>query len=161
MRPFWAQLSRAATTMQIWQRSQHRFASNVLGPHFESICREWVLYFAGDRFGGLPAQVMAGTVNDAAGKSVCEVDVAAVGHADTGRPPLLAIGEAKWNEVMDIHHLARLRRIRDLLAGIEKYDTSHTRLICFSGAGFTSELADAASHGEVELIGLDELYGQA
>jgi hypothetical protein len=133
-----------------WQRSQHRFASNVLGPHFESICREWVLYFAGDRFGGLPAQVMAGTVNDAAGKSVCEVDVAVVGHADTGRPPLLAIGEAKWNEVMDGHHLARLRRIRDLM-----------RLICFSGAGFTGELAGAANRGEAELIGLDELYGQA
>jgi uncharacterized protein len=161
MRPFWAQLSRAAATVQVWQRSQHRFASNVLGPHFESICREWVLYFAGDRFGGLPAQVMAGTVNDAVGKSVCEVDVVAIGHADTGQPPLLAIGEAKWNEVMDGRHLARLSRIRDLIAGIEKYDTSQTRLICFSGAGFTSELVNAASRGEVELVGLDELYGQA
>jgi hypothetical protein len=71
-------------------------------------------------------RLMAGTVNDAAGKSVCEVDVAVVGHADTGRPPLLAIGEAKWNEVTDGHHLARLRRIRDLIGGTEKYDTSHT-----------------------------------
>jgi hypothetical protein len=61
---------------------------------------------------------------------------------------LLAIGEAKWNEVMDGRHLARLRRIRDLIAAIEKYDTSRTRLICFSGAGFSSELIDAASRDE-------------
>jgi hypothetical protein len=161
MRPFWAQLTRAAATEQVWQRSRHRFASNVLGPHFESICREWMLYFAGDRFGGLPTQVMAGTVNDAAGKSVCEVDVAAVGHADIDRPPLLAIGEAKWNEVMGGRHLARLSRIRDLIGAAGKYDISHTRLVCFSGAGFSDELTDAASRGEVELVGLEELYGQA
>jgi uncharacterized protein len=72
---------------------------------------------------------MAGTINDAGGKTVCEVDIAAIGHSGTGRPPLLAIGEAKWNEVMDGHHLARLKRIRDLITGINKYDASNTCLI--------------------------------
>jgi len=159
MRPYWAQLSRAVATMEIWRRARPRFASNVLGAHFENVCREWVTYFAGDRFGGLPAQVTAGTVNDAAGKSVCEVDVVAVGHAETGRPPLLMMGEAKWNETMGGSHLARLSRVLDLVRDTGKYDTSRTRLVCFSGSGFSADLAEAARRGEVDLVGLDDLYG--
>jgi uncharacterized protein len=158
MRPFWPQLLRGGGAAQLWERSQRRFASNILGPHFERICREWSLYFAGDKFGDWPVHVAAGTVNDPANKTMCQVDVAAIGHADGGRPPLLAIGEAKWNEVMGPGHVERLRRIRDLLTGNEKLDTSRTRLVCFSGAGFTDDLKEQARHGEVHLIGLDDLY---
>ena len=82
-----------------------------------------------------------------------------IGQADGGRPPLLAIGEAKWNEVMGLGHVERLGRIRDLLTGNEKLDTSRTRLVCFSGAGFTDELKERARRGEVHLIGLNDLYG--
>ena len=48
---------RGIDTARIWERSHSRFAGNVLGPNFESVCREWTLYFAGDRFGDWPAQV--------------------------------------------------------------------------------------------------------
>ena len=161
MRPFWPQLLRGSGAAQLWERSQRRFASNILGPHFERICREWALYFAGDTFGDWPVHVAAGTVNDPANKTMCQVDVAAIGHADGRRPPLLAIGEAKWNEVMGLGHVDRLRRIRDLLTQNEKLDTSRTRLVCFSGAGFTDDLKEHARRGEVDLIGLDDLYGHA
>jgi uncharacterized protein len=161
MRPYWPQLLRGAAAERVWERSQRRFASNILGPHFERVCREWALYFAGDRFGEWPVQVAAGTVNDAASKTLSQVDVAVVGHADGARPPLLALGEAKWNEVMGLGHLERLCRIRDLLAGNEKFDMSRTGLVCFSAAGFTDDLKQRAQRGEVELVGLDDLYGIA
>jgi uncharacterized protein len=159
MRPSWPQLMRGTDTDRTWARSQQRFASNVLGPHFERICREWALYFAEDRFGAWPAQVTAGTVNDPSNKTTCQVDVAVIGHADGARPPLLAIGEAKWNDMMGLGHVERLRRIRGLLTASGRYDTSQTRLVCFSGAGFTDDLKRLAELGEVDLVGLHDLYG--
>lgn len=165
MRPFWPQLTLAADTRRIWQRAVHRFASNVVWPHFERICREWALRFAHepsarDRLGDLPVRVNSGTVNDPANRTTHEVDIVAVGYADDNRPPLLGLGEAKWNETMGMPHLDRLRHIRTLAEGSGKYDVTQTRLLCFSGIGFTDELHTAQRRGEVELIGLDELYGR-
>ena len=158
MRPFWPQLTRAVGTERVWKRERQRFSANILGPRFEELCREWVLRFAGDRFGGWPAQVSPGIVNDPKLKKTQQVDVAVAGHAEKGQPPLLALGEAKWNEVMSITHLERLIRVRNLVAGLEKYDTTRTRLVCFSGAGFTPSLSAAAANGKVDLIGLNDLY---
>jgi hypothetical protein len=62
---------------------------------------------------------------------------------------------------MGLGHLERLSRIRDLLAGSEKFDASTTRLVCFSGAGFTGELQQRCQQGDVDLVGLEDLYGQA
>ncbi|WP_239514236.1 hypothetical protein [Streptosporangium sp. 'caverna'] len=158
MRPFWSQLMRAGATDRIWQRAKQRFTVNVLGPHFERLCRDWTLHFAEDRFGDWPSQVTAGTVNDPENRTTHQVDIAAVGHADDGKPPLLAIGEAKWGEVMEMKHLERLRRIRDIIDRNDRYDSSQTRLVCYSGAGFTEELDQAGQRGEVELVGLKDLY---
>jgi uncharacterized protein len=138
-----------------------RAAATILGPHFERLCREWVLHFAADRFGGVPALVSAGTVHDPANKGSHQVDVVVVGHSDGGKPPLIALGEAKWNDVMGLGHLERLRRIRSLAENNAKFDTRQTRLACFSAAGFTSDLRRDAAGGDVELIGLDDLYGSA
>jgi uncharacterized protein len=158
VRPYWAVLMRGSGAERVWAHSQRRFASAILGPHFERICREWTLYFAGDRFGGWPAQVSAGTVNDPESKTSIQIDVAAVGPSDGNRPPLLAIGEAKWGDVMGLGHLERLRHVRELLARNAKFDTRATRIICFSGAGFAADLIAAASAGDVDLVGLEELY---
>jgi hypothetical protein len=159
MRPFWPQLLHATATERIWQRLRQRFIGNVVGPHFETLCRDWTLHFSDDRFGGWPSQVTAGTVNDPVNRTTHQVDIAAVGHSDDGKPPLLAIGEVKWGEVMGTGHLDRLRHIRDLISTNDKYDSSQTRLVCYSGAGFTADLRKLAERGEVELIGLDDLYG--
>jgi len=142
-------------------RALREESSRLKSEHFERICREWALYFAGDRFGDWPVEVAGGTVNDPASKTVSQVDVAVLGHADGARPPLLAIGEAKWNDVMGLGHLEHLRHIRDLLTRNQKLDTSRTRLVCFSGAGFTDDLRQRAQQGEVDLVGLDDLYGEA
>jgi AAA+ ATPase superfamily predicted ATPase len=141
--------------------SRDRFSRKILGPRFEQICRSWTLNYADpDRLGGLPAKVSTGVVNDAAGKSVHQVDVVVTGIADGGKTPLLAIGEAKWGEAMDAGHVERLRQIRSLLTATGKFDTSNTKLICFSGAGFGRRLHEAAGAGsDILLVDADELYG--
>jgi uncharacterized protein len=162
MRPVWSQLERPGNAARVWRASKERFSEKVLGPHFEQICRTWTLNYADPNLlGGLPANVGHGTLNDAANKTAHEVDVVVTGVAETGngRTPLLAIGEAKWGEVMGARHLERLRRINTLLDVHGRYDMSQTRLMCFSGAGFTGGLRElAAADGGILLVGASELY---
>jgi uncharacterized protein len=71
----------------------------------------------------------------------------------------LSLGEVKWDKVMTLGHLERLRRARDLLA-VKGFDTTATRLTCYSGAGFDPDLGQAAQHdARVQLFRLDALYG--
>ncbi len=82
-----------------------------------------------------------------------------MGIADGAKAPLLAIGEAKWGEIMGKEHLDRLQRIRSLIAQADRYDTAQTRLVCFSGTGFTSELRALAEDSDVvQLVDLNRLY---
>jgi hypothetical protein len=66
MRPAWGDLERPGRAPQVWRRSQHAFHSNVVGPHFEEICRQWTRWHAGPQtYGGAyPARVASGTVSD-------------------------------------------------------------------------------------------------
>jgi hypothetical protein len=155
-------VERPGSAARVWQSSQRRFAGNVLGPHFEQICRDWTLHHADpDLLGGLPARVGHGVVHDARARTGHEVDVAAVGIADGSKTPLLAIGEAKWDDTMGIVHLERLRHIRGLITHAGRYDTTGTRLLCFSGAGFNDNIRAAAhDSSDVHLIDLAELYGR-
>ncbi|XKK58571.1 hypothetical protein HFP71_20255 [Streptomyces sp. ARC32] len=163
----WAALTRFVTDAQpsatlgvVWQASRRRFMANVLGPHFQQVCREWALHHADpDRLGGLPSHVGQGVVSDPSARTSHEVDVAVVGVADGARAPLLAIGEAKWNDTMGIAHIDRLRHIRDVITRTSRYDTSRTRLLCFSGAGFNTKAHHAAATSpDVHLIDLQTLY---
>jgi hypothetical protein len=160
MRPIWADLEQARDRNRLWRLSQHRFASNVLGPHFEQICRHWVHYFCPEAaVGGVPVRVQSGTVNDPASKVNHELDVVAFGFVDHGPQPLLAIGEAEWNEVMGAKHLERLRRIRGLLIAQDRPGAVTARLFCFGGTGFTEELrAEADRAGDVVLVDPADLY---
>ncbi|MQY22779.1 ATP-binding protein [Nocardia macrotermitis] len=159
MRPVWDQLERPGSADRVWRASRRRFASNVLGPHFEQLCREWILHHADPALlEELPAKVGHGVVHDAATRTSHEIDVAVIGVADGGKPPLLAIGEAKWNDTMGAGHLDRLAHVRDVIARNGRYDTSRTKLLCFSGAGFNHKAA-AAESDQVVLVDLPMLYG--
>jgi uncharacterized protein len=82
-------------------------------------------------------------------------------HETTGRKTLLAIGEAKWNDTMGLAHPERLRRIRHLPAsrGTGTGAFGQTRLLCFSGAGFTDDPRGIADRDPaVRLVGLRRLY---
>ena len=86
-----------------------------------------------------------------------EVDVVVFAPAEPGRPrKILSLGEAKWDRVMDLRHVERLRRARDLLA-VKGLDTRETVLSCYSGAGFSPEL-QAAQNPDIRLVGLDQIY---
>ena len=159
-RPDWAEWERARDPKRLWQRRSHRFDSNVMGPHFEQICRTWITdYSPPELFGGYVTRAGSGTVNDPARKTSHEVDIAIFGELPEGHEALLAIGAAKWNDVMGQGHLDRLAHIRQLLSG--KFDTTHTRIACFSGAGFMPGVIERANADDVMLVGLDDLYGRA
>ncbi|MEU1802307.1 hypothetical protein [Streptomyces sp. NPDC019937] len=113
--------------------------------------------------GCTPAAVLTARVEtastDPGAKTSHEIDVAVFGR-DTGeRETLLAIGEAKWNDIMGLGHLRRLEHLRGLLGARSGAREQETRLLCFSGAGFTEELRDLASRDEtIQLIDLGRLY---
>ena len=160
MRPIWADLAHTRNPARLWERSEHRFSSNVLGPHFEQLCRHWVRYFAPEEItGGFPSRVEPGTVHDPASKKTWQIDIAAFAVGDDGRGAILAIGEAKWHETMSLAHLERLRNICGLLTAQGRLGAGTARLLCFSGAGFTAELTDEATRsGEVRLLTPADLY---
>src|SRR5688500_17903474 len=91
----------------VWARVRPQFLANVLGPAFESLCRTWVSDFASERtFGGTVRTVRRGLVPDAEQRQTHEVDVVVLGEHER----VLAIGEAKWGEVMGMRDVSRLRR---------------------------------------------------
>lgn len=157
MRPHWRRLELGMADA-VWREARHRFDAQVLGPHFEALCREHAWWEGPELFGEPPGEVAAGTISDPAHKSQIEIDVVVLAPAEPGRPTrVLAIGEAKWGETMGERHLARLRRARDLLAA-KGYDTSRTVLACYSGTGFTAELAARRDREPVALVDPERLY---
>jgi hypothetical protein len=158
MRGTWSQLEQRQAAA-VWRRQQATFRSKVAGPHFESLCRAWAAEAGQDAFGDLPAEVSAGSVTDPGGRQQIEVDVAVLGPGVSGEPRrVLSLGEAKLGDVMEVRHIDRLRRARDLLS-VKGYDTAATVLACYSGAGFSEELTSLASDDpRILLIGLDRLY---
>ena len=80
MRPIWSDLEHTRDASDLWRRSQRRYVGNVLGPHFEHLCRHWSRHLAPtELFGAHANRVGAGTVNDPANKTSHEVDVAVYG----------------------------------------------------------------------------------
>ena len=98
-------------------------------------------------------------VADTANRTQIQVDVAVLGPEVPGEPRrVLSLGEAKWGKIMTPGHARRLRRARDLLA-VKGYDTSATRLTCYSGTGFDDDLrAEARYDNRIQLVGLDTPY---
>jgi hypothetical protein len=157
MRRAWTQLEQRQAA-RVWQRGNSTFLAQVVGPHFEAMCRTWAAAADETVFGDLPGEVAAGTVADPPNRTQIEVDVAVLSPGSPGeRRRILSLGEAKWGVVMGLRHLDRLRRARDLLS-VKGHDTAETWLTCYSGAGFDDELKAAASRERVLLVGLDRLY---
>lgn len=157
MRPQWGPLE-SGRAAAVWQDARARFSSQVAGPHFEELCREYALAAPAQTFGGLPGEVGAGVVNDPARKNSIEIDVVVLGPAIPGQPRrVLSLGEAKLGEVMGVRHISKLSRARELLTE-RGYETSQTVLACYSGAGFSDELRKSDGDGLVKLFGPRELY---
>ncbi|HZR47959.1 MAG TPA: ATP-binding protein [Streptosporangiaceae bacterium] len=150
----WTRLERGDATA-VWQGSRARFLSQVVGPHFEAMCREFATLASTGLFNGPAGTVGSGVVPDPENRTQIQIDVAVLAPADHGHPRrVLSLGEAKWDRPMGTAHLGRLRRARDLLA-VKGFDTRDAVLACYSGAGFTPGLRTG---DDVALIGLDRLY---
>ncbi|MEU6373654.1 ATP-binding protein [Streptomyces sp. NPDC046909] len=159
MRPAWPRLESGQAT-EVWAQSAERFAAQVAGPHFEAMCREYVLGPGRSLLGTALGEVGTGVVTDPQERRPIQVDVAVVERGSGGdRPAVTLLGEAKWGTVMGLNHLERLARARDLLSG-RGMDTTGCGLACFSAAGFSEALRTEAERGGVLLVGLEELYGR-
>ena len=156
MRPSWGQLESGRGPL-VWRDARARFFAQILGPHFEQLCREYAMIAPPGTFPALVSEVGAGVIADSANRRQIQIDVAALGPALHGEPRrVLSLGEAKWGELMGHRHVERLRRARDLLAA-RGYDTRDTVLACFSGAGFEPGFPDVAD-GSVRAVDLADLY---
>ncbi len=143
-----------------WDDARPRFATHVLGPHFEDLAREFAARFAAaTTVGGRLAAVGPAVVNDAAGRTQHEVDVVGVGRARSGEERVLCLGEAKHTAAKrTLADVARLERVRALVAQ-KRPEAAGARLLLFSAAGFDRNLLEAAGRRpDVELIDLDRLY---
>lgn len=160
MRPQWRRLELGHAGV-VWREARQRFRAQVVGPHFEALCRDHALQAGGELFGIEPAEVLAGTVADPANRTQIEVDVVVLAPAAAGEPRrIIALGEAKWGDTLDRRQLDRLRRVRDLLA-VKGYDTRETVLVGYGGAGADPAWKSGSAGDRVLLIGLDQLYAKA
>lgn len=151
----------ARDTTDAWNDALPRFRSQVLGPHFEAICRTWTeRHASAETLGGRPKRVGFTIVNDAKERAQYEIDVVAEAAGDRvlGKPRLLAIGEAKSSESpRSLADLARLDRLRGLLA--DRANVGRTKLLLFGRGGFDADLGrEAARRQDVQLVDLERLY---
>ncbi|MFI6597946.1 ATP-binding protein [Nonomuraea sp. NPDC050536] len=152
MRPRWGLLE-SGRAAPVWQDSRGRFSDQVLGPHFEEMCRQYARLEPA--FGELPGEVGAGVVADPVRRDQIEVDVVVFAPALPGEPQrILSLGEVKWGKTMTPRHSARLRRARELLDA-KGYDVRDTVLACYSGSGFDDRLR---VEPDVRTIDLTDLY---
>lgn len=153
MRRAWTPLEQHRSRA-VWADAQARFRSQVVGPHFEVLCREYVAQSGDELFGGLVGEIAAGTISDPEKGTQIQVDVVALAPGlPSERRTILCLGEAKWNVRMGVGQLNRLRRARDLLAA-KGFDTSSAVLTCYSGAGFSDELRAIAADSSDQPIAL-------
>jgi uncharacterized protein len=147
---------------EAWADATERFSSQILGPHFEELARDYVRRYAKpDTLGGAPTRVGTAVVNDAAGRSQHQLDVVALHDSPRQRRSrVLLLGEAKHSTTpRTTRDVVRLERIRDLLARRDDLDLSQTRLAVFGAGGFDRALRDTAEdRSDLVLIELDELY---
>ena len=148
-------------TADAWADAEPRFASGVVGPHFEAIARRWTAAYASRKtLGGAAKRVGFAQVNDPERKTAYEIDVVAeaAGQKDHDRTRLLAIGEAKGSEgLRRIGDLRRLERLRSDLG--TRADTGRTKILLFGRSGFDADLVtESRRRADVELVDLDRLY---
>lgn len=148
-------------TRTVWDRSADVFAARILGPHFESLAREWVRWYA--REAGLADLGPVGSTELSCREHGShEVDVVALTRGSaprTGTARIALVGEAKaTRRPRDLADLRRLEHVRDLL-GQAGRDASGAQLAIFARLGFTDRLRTAGDRGEVRLIDLATMYG--
>jgi uncharacterized protein len=81
----WTRLERGDAAA-VWHGSRARFLSQVVGPHFESLCRQFAITASADLFNGPAGTVGSGVVPDPGNRTQIQIDVAALAPSDHGHP---------------------------------------------------------------------------
>jgi AAA+ ATPase superfamily predicted ATPase len=149
---------------QVWDGASATFHSQILGPHFEELARDWVRHYAQTEIGIDPGAVGTTDIHDVAGRAKHELDVVALAPGEKPRTKSVRIallGEAKaTGRRRGTSDLDRLDHLRTVLAG-EGHDAAHAHLAVFSEHGFTRDLnSTAARRPDVHLVALAQLYGR-
>jgi hypothetical protein len=149
---------RRGRAAQGWAEAKPTFLSQILGPHFEAIARDWTITSLGERT-AIPVGWTGTTVVACRehGRNH-QVDVLSLRPGDmprTGSAQVSVIGEAKCtSQPRTPSDLARLAHIRDIIGDRAK----DAALVLFSRSGFTGELHQAQAEGEVTLVTLADMY---
>lgn len=139
----------------VWAESASTWRSQVVGPHFERLCRE-ATALHGNEFGLASVSSVGSTaVADAKGRRSHEVDVVAT----TAAGVVVGLGEAKHTaSPRGTADLARLEHIRSLLP---KAEDRAAKLLLFSANGFDRNLVKLSlARADIQLIDTDRLYGK-
>jgi uncharacterized protein len=149
---------------QVWQAAAPTFASQILGPHFEELARDWVRLHAADEAGIAAGAVGTTDIHDTEGRAKHELDVVALSPGDKPRTPtarIALLGAAKATvRRRGLEDLERLEHIRTVLDS-QGHDSADAALVLFSQHGFTPSLREvAARRDDVHLIDLVTLYGR-
>ncbi|THV23447.1 ATP-binding protein [Glycomyces paridis] len=142
---------------QVWRAMRDTFRSQILGPHFEELAREWLRRFASAELGREEGFGEVGTANvtDQNGRAKYEVDVLGLqGRAVTFIGEAKATGQRQGTAALD-----RLKTIRSALGDLG-YRTDGALLGVFSLNGFTPDLEAAEREGGAVLVDLPRLYGR-
>jgi hypothetical protein len=141
---------------QVWRAARPTFTANILGPHFETLARDWARRFAPDEL-GQPAglgDIGYTQIHDRTGRPAHEVDVVGLRGKE-----ITLLGEAKATIASrTLRDLERLDLLKDVLRD-QGYDTSQATLALFGLNGFATDLLRVATpRPDVELIDLNRLY---
>lgn len=156
LRPNHARLGRhGADLPQLWNGLADTFRSQVLGPTFETMARDWTIHHAAFvRALGAAAHIGPATVLTEGQEMEIDVVVALDDSSTSGERTIAALGEAKSGEQLTTAHLHRLERARAALG-----DRAHAASLLLVGTRFERSLTTAArKRSDVELIDLDRLY---
>ena len=147
---------------RVWTDAAATYRSGIVGPHFESICRQWTdRYAAPETLGGETERSASLQVDDRGSRQSFQLDVVArqAGTQGSSTTPIRLLGEAKARR-LNTDDLTRLDRLADLLA--QRSDAvlaPNAKRLLFSLEGFSTDLTNtAATRQDVELIDLPRLY---
>ncbi len=141
-----------------WAQAKPTYSSQILGPHFESIARDWTITSFAERAGIPVGWTGTATVACREHGASHQLDVVSLRPGDmprTSAARVALIGEANsTNRPRNGADLRRLAHIRDLLGS----RADGAALVLFSRTGFDSDLREPAARGEVTLVTLADMY---
>ena len=158
--PAEARLTLRSAEKDVWSDSQPVIRTQIYGPHFEHLAREWVMAHASPTTTGSDV-AKCGPATVRVGSARLDLDILATTMGPKGRMQVCAIGEVKSGQ--ERVGLGELRRLDGAAphVGASSQSEGPQRLLV-SRHGFTRELEQAARlRSNVELVDIHRLYAES